>query len=102
MRWTIRAKLTALVLAVLFPLVAAAGVKFWLEVDQGRERARSDMLESARAVAQLSDEILTGQIENLEALAGVRAFDGIRSEDLIDATTRIKRHHGFVHRLVAA
>ena len=101
MRWTIRAKLTALVLAVLLPLMAAAGVKFWLEVEQGRERAQSDMIECAGAVAQLFDEILTGQIENLEALAGARAPDRIRSEDLVDAATRIKRHHGFVHRLVA-
>jgi hypothetical protein len=69
MRWTIRTKLTALVLAVLLPLIAAAGVKFWLEVEQGREGAQSDMLESATAVARLFDEILTGQIENLEALA---------------------------------
>lgn len=73
MRWTIRAKLTALVLAVLLPLMAAAGVKFWLEVEQGRESAQSDMIECAGAVAQLFDEILTGQIENLEALAGARA-----------------------------
>ena len=101
MRWTIRAKLTALVLAVLLPLMAAAGVKFWLEVEQGRESAQSDMIECAGAVAQLFDEILTGQIENLEALAGARAPDRIRSEDLVDAATRIKRHHGFVHRLVA-
>jgi hypothetical protein len=34
-----RAKLTALVLAVLLPLMAAAGVKFWLEVEQGRVAA---------------------------------------------------------------
>ncbi len=101
MRWTIRAKLTALVLAVLLPLMAAAGVKFWIEVEQGRESAQSDMIECASAVAQLFDEILTGQIENLEALAGARAPDRIRSEDLVDAATRIKRHHGFVHRLVA-
>ena len=101
MRWTIRTKLTVLVLAVLLPLMAAAGVKFWLEVEQGRESAQSDMIECASAVAQLFDEILTGQIENLEALAGARAPDRIRSEDLVDAATRIKRHHGFVHRLVA-
>ena len=101
MRWTIRTKLTVLVLAVLLPLMAGAGVKFWLEVEQGRESAQSDMIECASAVAQLFDEILTGQIENLEALAGVRAPDRIRSEDLVDAATRIKRHHGFVHRLVA-
>jgi signal transduction histidine kinase len=101
MRWTIRAKLTALVFAVLLPLMAAAGVKFWLEVEQGRESAQSDMIECASAVAQLFDEILIGQIENLEALAGARSPDRIRSEDLVDAATRIKRHHGFVHRLVA-
>src|SRR5580765_1355735 len=52
MRWTIRAKLTALVLVVLLPLMAAAGVKFWLEVEQGRENAQSDILECASAVAQ--------------------------------------------------
>ena len=101
MRWTIRTKLTALVLAVLLPLMAAAGVKFWLEVEQGRAAAQSDMLECASAVALLFDEILAGQIENLEALAGTRAPDHIRSEDLIDAAARIRRNHGFVHRLVA-
>src|SRR4030095_15727540 len=81
--------------------MAGAGVKFWLEVEQGRESAHSDMIECASAVAQLFDEILTGQIENLEALAGAGAPDRIRGEDLVDAATRIKRHHGFVHRLVA-
>src|SRR4030095_9110414 len=81
--------------------MAAAGVKFWLEVEQGRESAQSDMIECASAVAQLFDEILIGQIENLEALAGARSPDRIRSEDLVDAATRIKRHHGFVHGLVA-
>ena len=81
--------------------MAAAGVKFWLEVEQGRESAQSDMIECASAVAQLFDEMLTGQIENLEALAGARALDRIRSEDLVDAAARIKRHHEFVHRLVA-
>jgi hypothetical protein len=69
MRWTIRTKLTVLVLAVLLPLMAAAGVKFWLEVEERREGAQSDMIECASAVAQLFDEILTGLIENLEALA---------------------------------
>ena len=101
MRWTIRGKLTALVLAVLLPLIAGAGAKFWVEVEQGREGAQSDMLESTSAVAQLFDEILTGQIENLDALAAVRSLDRIRSDDLVDVTTRIKQHHGFVHRLVA-
>src|SRR5262245_32113650 len=101
MRWTIKRKLTALVLAVLLPLMAAAGIKFWLEVAQGRESAQADMLESASVVAQLFDEILAGQIENLEVLAGARPLDRIRSEDLIDAATRIKQHHPFVQRLAA-
>lgn len=59
------------------------------------------MIECASAVAQLFDEMLTGQIENLEALAGAHAPDRIRSADLVDAATRTKRHHEFVHRLVA-
>ena len=58
MRWTIRAKLTGLVLAVLLPLVAAAAVKFWLEVEQAREDAQTGMVESARTLAQLFDELL--------------------------------------------
>lgn len=32
MRWTIRAKLAALVLAVLLPLVGGAVCEFWLDV----------------------------------------------------------------------
>ncbi len=102
MRWTIRAKLTGLVLAVLLPLIAAAAVKFWLEVEQGREDAQADMIESAHAVAQLFDEILSGQIENIEALASVRAIDRIQDEDLVAAAARVKRHHGFIHRVLAA
>lgn len=101
MRWTIAAKLTGLVLVVLLPLMAAAGVKFWLEVEQTREDAQADMLESAQGVAQLFDEILTGQIENLEAIASVRALDRIEDDDLIGAAGRIKLHHGFVHRFLA-
>ena len=101
MRWTIRAKLTGLVLAVLLPLVAAAAVKFWLEVEQAREDAQAGMLESAHTLAQLVDELLTGQIENLEALASVRAVDQIEDDDLIAAAARIKPHRGFIHRFLA-
>jgi hypothetical protein len=44
MRWTIRAKLTGLVRAVLLPLMGAAAVKFWLEVEQGREDGQADVM----------------------------------------------------------
>ena len=50
MRWSIRAKLTAIVLAVLVPLVAGALFKFWLEQRDSRERAQERMLVTAQAV----------------------------------------------------
>ena len=51
MRWTIRAKLGALVLAVLLPLLAGAAFKFWRDLAQGREEAQTTMLTTAQVVA---------------------------------------------------
>ena len=101
MRWTIRAKLTVLVLAVLLPLMAAAAIKFWFELAQGRKDAQVDLGGTAQVVAQLFDEILSGQIENLEALASVRALDRIKDDDFLAAAARIRVHHPFVERFLA-
>ncbi len=102
MRWTIRAKLTLLVLAVLLPLMAGAAVKFWLDVEEGRRAARADMQDTALAVARNVDDLLNGQAENLEVLASVPGLDRIQDEDLRTAAARVGENHAFVHRLYAA
>jgi GAF domain-containing protein len=101
MRWTIRAKLTALVLAVLVPLVAGAGLEFWRDLRSERARTQAEMLEFAQYLARHFDEVLSGQIENLEALGNVRRLSRIEDADLTAVATRIRAHHPFLHRLVA-
>jgi len=65
MRWTIRAKLAALVLVVLLPLVAGAAFKFWRDLAQGRADAQGRMLATAQIVARHLDEVLSGQIDRV-------------------------------------
>ncbi len=102
MRWTIRAKLAALVLAVLLPLVAGAAYKFWRDLRQDRADAQDDMLAAAGVVARHFDEVLSGQIENLEVLASVKRLDRIHDEDLRMVAARVRVRHPFVHRVLAA
>src|SRR5712692_1044942 len=68
MRLTIRTKLAVLVLAVLLPLLAAAAIKFWSDLSEGRRLAHQNQLDVARLVAAQLDEVLTGQIESLLAI----------------------------------
>ncbi|HYB44146.1 MAG TPA: GAF domain-containing protein [Candidatus Methylomirabilis sp.] len=102
MRWTIRAKLTALVLAVLLPLVAGAAFKFWRELAQGRADAHANLMASAQVVARHLDEVLSGQIENLQAVASVRSLEPIDAEDLDTLAARVRARHSFVYRFLAA
>ncbi len=99
MRWTIGAKLCGLVLVVLLPLMAAAGVKFWIEQVEERRDARADLAASATTVAQRLDEVLTGQLENLETIASLGSLGRFRQSDLATALQRIRTHHAFVTRL---
>src|SRR6266508_5819752 len=101
-RWTIRTKLAALVLAVLLPLVAGAAFKFWRDLAQGRADAQGRLLATAEIVARHLDEVLSGQIEDLEALASVRSLDRIHGEDLRTLAARVRVRHPFVHRFLAA
>jgi GAF domain-containing protein len=100
MRWTIRTKLTALVLAALLPLVAGAGLKFWHDLSVERAKVQSEMLELAQYLSRQFDEILTGQIENLEAIGSVRRLDRLEDEDLAAAAARVQVQHPFVHRFL--
>jgi GAF domain-containing protein/CheY-like chemotaxis protein len=101
MRWTIRAKLTALVLVVLLPLVAGAGLKFWHDLSEERAKAQSEMLEFAQHLARHLDEVLSGQFENLEALGSVQRLDEIESEELATLAARVQVRHPFIHRFLA-
>jgi signal transduction histidine kinase len=102
MRWTIRAKLTALVLVVLLPLMAGAAVKFWHDVAEERGRAQQEMLATAQSVARHVDEALSGQIEHLHVLAALRSLHRITDEDLATLAARIRRDHPFMHRFLVA
>src|SRR6266542_3849301 len=101
MRWTIRAKLTALVLAVLLPLVAGAGLKFWHDLGEERAKVQSEMLELAKHLSRHFDEVLSGQVENLEAIGSVRRLERLEDEDLATAAARVQDQHPFVHRFLA-
>jgi len=96
MRWSIRAKLTAIVLAVLVPLVVGALFKFWQEQRDSRERAQERMLLAAQSAARQLDELLSGQIENLEVLVAARALDRFGDADLTALTGRIRSLHPVV------
>ncbi|HET8576776.1 MAG TPA: hypothetical protein VFO18_06745, partial [Methylomirabilota bacterium] len=101
MRWTIRAKLTALVLAVLVPLVAGAGLEFWRDLRSERGKAQAEMLEFAQYLARHFDEVLAGQIENLEAIGSVRRFVDIEDDELVALAARVRAQHPFIHRFLA-
>jgi GAF domain-containing protein/ActR/RegA family two-component response regulator len=101
MRLTIRAKLALLVLAVLLPLLAAAGVRFWGDVSEGRRLGHQSQLDTAQLVAGQLDEILNGQAENLVALASLRAIDAVQDADLEALAGRVREHHPFMRRFVA-
>jgi signal transduction histidine kinase len=102
MRWTIRAKLAVLVLAVLLPLVAGAAYKFWHDLRQARADAQARLLGTAQVFARHFDEVLSGQIENLETLASGGRLDRIHDEDLRTAAARLRVRHPFVHRVLTA
>jgi signal transduction histidine kinase len=101
MRWTIEAKLTALVLAALLPLMLGAGFKFWFDLADDRAEAQASLLATAQVVARHVDEVLSGQIEDLEVLASVKSFDRVRASDLRALTVRVHGRHPFVHRFYA-
>ena len=101
MRLTIRTKLTLLVLAVMLPLLAAAGVRFWGDLSEGRRSGHQGQLETASLIAAQLDEILTGQIESLLAQASLRTLDGVQDADLDALAARVRERHPFMRRFVA-
>jgi GAF domain-containing protein/ActR/RegA family two-component response regulator len=102
MRWTIRAKLVALVMAALLPLVAGAAYRFWEDRLTARERVVEDLLGAVHTVGRHLDEVLAGQIQNLEALASVRGPGDLASADLAALARRVRASHPFVRRFYAA
>lgn len=102
MRLTIRTKLTLLVLAVLLPLLAAAAVRFWGDLSDGRRLAQQRQLDTAQLIAGQLDEVLTGQVQSLLALASLRALDSVQDADLEMLATRVRERHPFMRRFVAA
>lgn len=102
MRWSIRAKLTVLVLAVLTPLVAGAIFESWREMEEEGERIQEQLVTDARGVARHLDEILVGQIENLLALATGRSLERLAGDDLAAFLARVRVTYPFVHRLLTA
>ncbi|HEY4909792.1 MAG TPA: PDC sensor domain-containing protein, partial [Methylomirabilota bacterium] len=101
MRLTIRTKLALLVLAVLLPLLAAAAFKFSSDLAEGRRLSHQNQLDMAQLVAGQLDEVLSGQIESLLALASFRTLDRIQDADLEVLLHRVQVQHPFVHRFVA-
>ncbi len=101
MRLTIRTKLAFLVLAVLLPLLAAAAFKFWSDLSEGRRLANQNQLDMARFIAAQLDDVLSGQTENLLALASLHTLDRIQDSDLEALAVRVRAHHPFLHRFVA-
>src|SRR6266508_870107 len=102
MRLTIRTKLAVLVLAVLLPLLAAAAIKFWSDLSEGRRLSHQNQLNMAQLVAGQLDEVLSGQTESLLALASFRTLDRIQDSDLEALARRVQVQHPFMHRFVVA
>src|SRR5499426_4684227 len=101
MRLSIRTKLALLVLAVLLPLLAAAAVRFWDDMSEGRRVGNQSQLDTANRIAGRLDEILTGQIESLLALASPRSLESVQDADLESLATRVRERHPFMRRFVA-
>src|SRR5499433_2456135 len=101
MRLSIRTKLGLLVLAVLLPLLAAAAVRFWGDMSEGRRVGNQSQLDTANLIAGRLDEILTGQIESLLALASLRSLDSVQDADLETLAGRVRERHPFMRRFVA-
>src|SRR5258705_5031308 len=101
MRLTIRTKLTLLVLAVLLPLLAVAALRFWGDMSDGRRAGHQSQLDTATLIAAQLDEILTGQVESLLALATARAVDTVQDSDLEALAARGRERHPFMRRFVA-
>src|SRR5215470_5990042 len=101
MRLSIRTKLALLVLAVLLPLLAAAGFRFWGDMSEGRRVGNQSQLDAANLIAGRLDEILTGQIENLLALASSRSLDSVQDADLETLAGRVRERHPFMRRFAA-
>ena len=101
MRLSIRTKLALLVLAVLLPLLAAAAVRFWGDMSEGRRVGNQSQLDTANLIAGRLDEILTGQIESLLALASLRSLDSVQDADLETLAGRVRERHPFMRRFVA-
>src|SRR5215470_16038601 len=101
MRLSIRTKLALLVLAVLLPLLAAAAVRFWGDMSEGRRVGNQSQLDTANLIAGRLDEILTGQIESLLALASSRSLESVQDADLETLAGRVRERHPFMRRFVA-
>src|SRR5215472_1187072 len=101
MRLSIRTKLALLVLAVLLPLLAAAAVRFWGDMSEGRRVGNQSQLDTATLIAGRLDEILTGQIESLLALASSRSLESVQDADLEMLAGRVRERHPFMRRFAA-
>src|SRR5215510_3585825 len=101
MRLSIRTKLALLVLAVLLPLLAAAAFRFWGDMSEGRRVGHQSQLDAANLIAGRLDEILTGQIESLLALASSRSLESVQDADLEALAGRVRERHPFMRRFAA-
>src|SRR5215831_9286687 len=102
MRLSIRTKLALLVLAVLLPLLAAAAFRFWGDMSEGRRDGNQSQLDAANLIAGRLDEILTGQIESLLALASSRSsVETVQDADLETLAGRVRERHPFMRRFAA-
>src|SRR5215467_9387352 len=101
MRLSIRTKLALLVLAVLLPLLAAAAFRFWGDMSEGRRIGNQSQLDTANLIAGRLDEILTGQIESLLALASSRSLESVQDADLETLAGRVRERHPFMRRFAA-
>ncbi|MBI2525992.1 MAG: GAF domain-containing protein [Candidatus Rokubacteria bacterium] len=102
MHWTIQRKLTALVLVVLLPLLAGVLLEFRGETWVARERAQEELLATAQSVARQLDAVLSGQIENLDALVTLRGIERLEDGDLAAFASRVRVAHPFVRELFTA
>ena len=102
MRWTIRAKLVTLVLAVLALFAAGAGWSFWLDLRAARAQSHEALLAVARATAHQIDTILSGRIESLQTLAGVRVLDRLEAPALVELALQAQSTQPFVSGFLIA
>ena len=101
-RWSIRAKLVALVLAAIVPLLAGSLALFWFDLRAARAQAHGGLLVQARLVGYRLDEVLAERVNGLRALTRTGVVPMLGSAELDELARDADLAHPFVHAIFTA